>query len=55
LELPFIHQSRQPIIADRYSLVFEFGLDSGTPVRVARASVDDLNAIAQYRVALLAR
>ena len=55
LKLPFVHQSRQPIIANRYSVVFEFGLDSGTPVRVARTSVDGFDAIAQRNVALFAR
>jgi hypothetical protein len=40
LKLPFIHQSRQPIIADRYSVVFELGLDSGVPVRASVATQD---------------
>ena len=54
LELPFVHQSREPIIADRYPVVFEFGLDSGTPVRIARAPVDGFDAIAQRNIALFA-
>src|SRR5580704_11800276 len=54
LELPSTHQTRQPIIADQYPIVFEFSLDSGTPVRIARAPVDSLDVIAECNVALLA-